>query len=62
VDELLLVSPEPPPALPAPLAPALEPDDPPAPPPCAHVAVERPSIAAVIAAVSTFIFTIWKPL
>jgi hypothetical protein len=64
---LLPLSLLPAPALP--LAPALEPDDPPAPPPalplpplCANVAVDRPSSAAAIAAVSTFIFIMWNAL
>jgi hypothetical protein len=66
-----------PPALPAaPALPALEPESAPAeplapplapplplpPPPCAQVAVERPSRAAVIAAVSTFVFIMWNAL
>jgi hypothetical protein len=69
VVELLLVPPLPASELPpAPLlAPALEPDDPPAPPlppalPCAHVALERPSMAAAMAAVSTLVFVMWNAL
>jgi hypothetical protein len=62
VGELLLVPPEPPALLESELEPALEPDDPPALPPaplpCAQLAPDRPSMAAVIAAVRTFIFVI----
>jgi hypothetical protein len=45
-----------------PLAPPLPPALPPLPPPCAQVAVERPSRAAVMAAVSTFDFIMWNAL
>jgi hypothetical protein len=47
------------------LAPALAPDEPLAPLsllPCAHAAFARPSVTAVIAAVSTFIVNMWNAL